>query len=180
MGDVGGEADRDARLGVEQRIALGERVGQWEEQQSGVAGADLGAERIERLGDVRAQVAVGEHATLRTSRGTGGVDDRGDRVDVEIRDPPIDRRVIDGDSTRRELLQRAGVDDEDLAARREVGAEGFDDVRHRTRLDDRHHRLAVAHDPTDLLGRRRVVDRHRHPAGRQDRVVEEHPLQAGV
>ena len=180
VGDVRREPDRDVGLRPEQSVALGECVGEREEQQPGVAGAQLRAERVERLGDVCAQVAVGEHASLRTSRRAGGVDDRGDRVDIEVGDPLIDHGVVDLHGSGLELVECPGIDGQHVAAHREVGAKRLDDIGHLGRLDDGHHRLAVTHDPADLIRRRRVVDRHGHRARRKDRIVEDHPFETGV
>ena len=41
-------------------------------------------------------------------------------------------------------------------------------------------RAAVGHDPLDLLGGRRVVDRHGDGAGREDPEVDHHPFEPGL
>jgi hypothetical protein len=184
MGDVRGEAGSNTHLEPEQQIALRERVGQGQEQESDVVGADLVADRIDGLRHVGTQIAVREHASLRSTRRAGGVDDRCRVVGPERLAAPSDLAVIDVDAEPLEFVEPrgtlGGLDREDVAASRCMVVHAVVEGAHLVGLDDRDDGTTVLEDPGELLGRGCLVDRHGDGAGRHDRHVDDDPFQAGV
>ncbi len=72
------------------------------------------------------------------------------------------------------------VDDPDVLQSGEPRAALLDRGEVGVGLDDHADRAGVGEDPLDLLGRGRLVDRHRHGTGRPQREVGDGPLVAGA
>ena len=80
-----------------------------------------------------------------------------------------------------QLVERPGIDGQHVAAHRQVGAQRFDDVGASRCVSTTSITASLSlDDPADLIGRRRVVDRHRDRPGGKDGVVEDHPFEPGV
>ena len=129
--------------------------------------------------DLAQQVGVGDGAALGAPRRAGRVDDRGQRrrSSVTCGGP----RPRTGRAATRRGERRRGRPGRRAATRPQVGrpvAHGRDHVGDGGVRDEHADRTGVAQDPLDLLGRRRLVDRHGDPAGGPDRVVAHHPLEA--
>ena len=128
-------------------------------------------------------VAMAQHAALRTARCPRGVDDLG-----EVGGPAGPAAFLDllrGDvGTARlevgELAEPAAVDLPGMGKCREPGLQRADHGRVLVGLDDDGGRAGVAEDPLDLVRRGGRVDRHDDGAGGEDRVVEERPLKPGA
>ena len=124
------------------------------------------------LGD---QVAVGQLAALRPPGGAGGVDQGGEVVGAHGRAPGV--HLVGGrvGPERDDRVDRAGTGAAGAPARsarraRSAGratAHALDERPVLVRLDDGGGRLRVREDPLDLLGRGRLVDRHRDAARRR-------------
>ena len=71
---------------------------------------------------------------------------------------------------------RAGLDPPDVLQGAQPVAQPSDDRLVRRGLQEDGLGARVAHDPLDLVGRGRLVDRHGDRTGRPDRVVEDRPL----
>ena len=89
-------------------------------------------------------------------------------------------RVVDVLAPASQLVETAFVDHERRADAGASSAMARVQLGHRRCLDDDGDRLTVADDPLQLLGRRGLVDGNGHPAGREDGVVDEQPLESRV
>ena len=135
-------------------------------------------DRVDVLEHIRAQVAVGEGAALRPTRRTGRVDDRGEAIGREARDALVEDGVVYV-AAAYVSLESAGVDHED--SRHAVVSAGpvvlLPSSASRRMASDR---ALSLDDPLELVGRRRLVHGHGHTAGREDRVVDDEPLEPSV
>ncbi len=183
-GEVSGEAGRYARLEAEQQRALGERMGERQEQQPAVVRTDLRADRVDDLRHVRAQVAMGEHAPLRAAGGPRRVDDRRQVVRSQCRRPSVDHVVVDRSPEFGQPVEPGHAfrrrDREHLATRRRAITHRVVECAQVVVLDDRNRSAAVLEDPGELFRRGRLVHGHRDGPGRHDRQIGEHPLEPGV
>ncbi len=159
----------------------GEHVRERQEEQGGGA---LGLDHLgELLGGVLGQgeeVAVGELDALGSAGRARGVDDRGEAVAVERRTAGVELGVVDVVAVAAQAVDVALVDHPDVLQAGQPRATLLDRGEVGVGLDDHADRAGVGEDPLDLLGRGRLVDRHRHGTGRPQREVGDGPLVPGA
>ncbi len=166
----------------------GEHVGQRDEQHRGGVRADDLAEGggqglVHQLGEV----LVGELAALGASGGAGGVDDRGQVLQVRGRTAGLEVLVAHVRAESRQLVEagaRLTAGDVHGPHAAQLGQVlPVDGVAHRLDEglvpgDDGAH-VRVLDDPGHLGGRGGLVDRHGDGAGVPDGEVHERPLEPG-
>ena len=155
----------------------GEDVGEGQEQQGRLPGVEVGAGDRQDLGDVPHEVLVGDDAALGTSGRPGGVDDGGEVAGHDVGPPGLDLGRVDMGAVALDLLDAALVDDEGWLASGQLVRDLVVDRLQRCVGADDGRGPRVRDDPLDLLGRRRLVDRHGDTPGRPDGVVEQGPLE---
>jgi hypothetical protein len=156
--DVGGGRRGDAVFRAHEQDELGQGVGQGQEQQAALLALQRGAQRVEGLEHVHAQVAVGQDAALGASGGAGGVDDGCDPFGRECGHSPVDLVGVGGDAAACQLVEGAVVDDQHLPVPGNLRGDLVAELAHRVRLDDGESGAAVGDHPAHLLGRRGLVD----------------------
>ena len=162
-------------------MILVQRVRQRQEHEADLVGFEHRSHRVEVLQHVRSQVAVRDRTALGPSGRARRVDDRGQPIGRERGDALVQHRVVDAVAAARQLVEAAFVDHERRARRQACRAAMPAYIcGHLRRLEDDGDGLAVAEDPLQLLGRRGLVDGDGHPAGGEDGVVDEQPLEARV
>ena len=159
----------------------GEHVRQRQEQQRRAASspANSSSSSVDRHAQLGHEVAVGEHAALGPARRARGVDDGGQVEGRGRRTPRLEVGVGDVGAEPGQHAHGVVVDRPDVAQLLEVGAHLGDPGQVGRSLGHDGAGARVAQDVPDLLGRRRLVDRHRHGAGEPDGVVEQRPLVPG-
>ena len=180
-GHVGQAQDR-ARVDGAVLDDLGVAVRERQEQKRGVAGVEDPREAIilHAVADVGHDVAVAQHAALRAAGRAGGIDDLGEVTSAPGVTPLLDllrchRRAERPDAA--EAAGPAGVDPPHVAERGQAGP-GRGDLRGVVAgLDHHDNRSRVTEDPLDLLERGGRVDGNGDTAGRQDRIIEQRPLE---
>jgi hypothetical protein len=123
---------------------------------------------------------VAQHAALRAACGPRRVDDFREVGGTAGLAALLGLLRRDAGAERFEVGKSAGPAAADLPRVGERGKpvpEGGDHVRVTVGLDDDGGGGGVAQDPPDLIERGCGVDRHDDAAGRQDRVIEERPLE---
>ncbi|CAI7669972.1 unnamed protein product, partial [Penicillium discolor] len=169
------------RVHVEDGDEAGEDVCRRDEEEGG--GPRRLHDLVERLRGVAGQldeVAVGEHAALRSPGGTRGVDEGGDvGADGEV-PAALDLLVGDRRPLGGERVDRAQVQLPDLPEQRQVAAHLVDASEVLRRLDEEGDRAGVLEDPLDLRRRAGLVDRHHHRTGVEEGEVDEAPLVGGA
>ena len=133
----------------------------------------------DRVAHVGQQVAVGQLAALGLAGGARGVDDRGQVVGGAGGPALVHLLVADGPGGLAGAQGVQAVEGPDLAQAGQPVAQPVDELSVLAGLGEHRAGGRVAQDPLDLLGRGRLVDRHRDRAGGQDRVVDQRPLIAG-
>ena len=138
---------------------------------------------VELLGgdaELEHEVAVGEHAALGSSGGARRVDQRGEVERCRCRTARLEGVVGDVAAEPGEHVDPVVVERPHVTQVLELAPDLGDAAHVGGPLG--HHRAGarVAQHPPDLLGRRRLVDGHRHPAGEPDGVVDQRPLVAGA
>ena len=177
---VGEVADRVAVLHRGALDDAGEDVREREEQQRRVPGRHEVRERVGDGAHLEQQVAVGDLAALGAARGARGVDQRREVVGVHRRPALLQRRVVDARAGVAQGAHRAvgAVDLPHVLELGELLAQVLDDGAVLVGLDDHALGAGVGQAPLDLVGRRGLVDREGHRAGRPEGVVEQRPLVA--
>ncbi len=152
-------------------------MGERQEGQAAVSGlGDRTHGRGEDRANLGQEVRVREHAALGPTCGAGGVDERREVGRADTCQTRLQFRIVDVGTFGEQRVDRVRLDLHDTPQRLGHADEQCLVARG---LDDGQTRLGVLEDPADLLGRRRIVDRHRHRTGRPDRVVEQRPLVTG-
>jgi len=151
-----------------------------EQQRPGALARDDLAQPCHGVHGQLGEVAVRELDTLRATRRPGRVDDGRDVGEDGEPTPTGDLRVVDAHARGDQRLDRAVVDDEDLAQVRGVRVHLLDDGGVRRRLDDEERHVGVREDPRHLLGGGRLVEGDRNGADGPDGPVEQRPLVPGA
>ena len=176
---VAGERQLDAPLGPDQGDDLGQHVCQRQEQEG-----DLRASSTSRSASMFCSTFACRLRWVRAHPfGRPVVPDVYTIVATASVPMPVIRASSWASSTPApaafELGEAALVDHERLPTGRRLGRRPPHRA-HRRRLGDGQNGATVADDPLQLLGRRCLINGHGQPAGGEDRVVGEQPLEPGV
>jgi hypothetical protein len=177
--EIRGDGDLDALIDRGVHLYPTEGVRQREERERPRLRWEQLRYLLDRLADVGREVGVGQLAALRLACGARRVQHRGEVLTPQRVDPRIDLVGV-SEAAGFEPVQRPLLDHEHMLET----AIRIRRPRHQFALlgglDNGHASTAVGQDRRDLRRRGGVVDGHRDRAGREDRVIDEHPLAAGA